>query len=378
MTTRQFEGPTAVSFSPTTRVALVLRDMGAHTPAELCDLLGLTMQQVHACIHQLEVDEVVGPDGDNPRALVFRGREQVVAAVDIGPHHVRIALCNLAGHVLHRYEAPTDNTPAAHTRIDSFVRLLRQQLRVAGVGAHRLWAVSFAVPATVRRDGRVAESPLLPDWSGIDLAKRLSEVLACPVVLANDGTLSAVAEAALGAGHLASDFVCVCVGRRLCVRPVIDGRPYEGVNHRAGSVSQLYGERIDEHGQITWGLDGNGIHVVEQALAGEPEAVREVEELLDGLAHGLALAIMHHDPELVAVGGSIGSRLVSWRADLTRRVVQQLGGTGHQVNIRFSPLGADSVLVGALVLALEKATTARFGEHAPGPTPDAWKPDLEA
>lgn len=391
MSPRPFTG----DFDPTvsTRVALSLRDAGPQDLAGLSRSLDLTEPVVAAALRDLVDREVAtaapsGPDdrqadptggdatppGDPGAAPVrgphrFTGDEAVVVAVDVGPRRLRIAFCDLVGTLLHRVEAPVEPGGDAGPRILATVEQVKAAQREAGIEPCRLWACTFAVPAPVDGEGKVMESSLVPNWSGVDLAETVSEALGCPVHVANDGTLSGIAEATLGAGVGFHDMVNVCLGRRLCVRQLVDGRPREGADHLAGSVAHLYGDRIDVDGQIAWYDEVEGVRVVERAIGGDPTAVVQMEEVVDGIAAGLATTILHENPELVVVGGSIGSRLDPWHQRLVDGVHRELRGVDARVDLRLSQLADDTVLAGALVLALEHATSAMLGETAPAALP---------
>lgn len=395
MSPRPFTG----DFDPTvsTRVALALRDGGPQDLVGLSRSLDLTGSVVAAALRDLVGRDVVaavasepgdpasnlpdgsdllsgdpggGPGGAPVRGVHrFTGDEAVVVAVDVGPRRVRIAFCDLVGTLLHRVEVPAEPDGEAGPRIRATVEQVKAAQREAGIETYRLWACTFAVPAPVDGQGKVMESSLVPNWSGIDLAEAVSEALGCPVQVANDGTLSGIAEASLGEGVGAHDFVNVCLGRRLCVRQLVDGRPREGADHLAGSVAHLYGERIDVEGRIAWNDEVEGVRVVRRALDGDPSAVAQVEEVVDQMAFGLATTILHENPERVVVGGSIGSLLGPWRDRLADGVQREMRGVDARVDLRLSGLADDTVLAGALVLALEHATSAMLGETAPAALP---------
>lgn len=376
MPTRVFATRAHTSPSPRARTALWLRDHRPQTVLELAAILNQTPEQIQLELEELRAVEAVAvaePSPDGVLRFRYHGDDAVVAGIDIGPHSQRIALCDLNGTVRFRQDRRADHAGDLLDRVKAFTDWLHECLDEAGVPVSDLWAVTFAVPGTVGADGRVVESPVVPNWSGIDLAARLHEELDCPVQLVNDGSLSAIAESLLGLGSLMRDFVNVCVGRRVCVRQVLDGRPYEGVNGLAGSVAHLFGERVDTHGQIAWRSDTNGAAVLDRALAGEPDAVEEVGFVIDGLADGIAQVLLTVNPEGVVVGGSIGSRLKPWQEVLEVQVAQRLRGLQPQVELRFSSLGQDTVLAGATVLALEHATSARLGEAVGAPVPDLWR-----
>ena len=380
---RVFAGPTFAP-APHTRIFLRLRDHGAQAVDELGAALGLPENLV-----QEPVDELVetgladgptlgGPYPSSERLYRFRAEAGVVAAVDMDQHELRLAISDLGGNVVHRSHETSAPTVEPSARIDTITDVVRSGLADAGLPVQSLLAVSVGVPGHIDRDGRVGPSPVIPRWDGVDLMGELTARLGCPVHLFNDGTMASVAEAFLGFGAIDSDFlgdfVTVCLGRRLCVRQVIDRRPYTGVDRMAGRVAHLFGDRFDTFGQIAWQVDEDGDVVLDRALAGDQSAIDEIHEVISGLAGGIAQMVLLTNPDVVVLGGSIASRLTPWRDAITTAVLRQIDDDGVRLDLRFSPLAGDGSIAGLLVMALELATSALMDESVPPPHPDAWTP----
>ena len=291
--------------------------------------------------------------------------------VDVGGTKISVAV--LEGATLHEPRVRKTDTSGAAQLLDQLVDAIRE------AGPAR--AVGVAVPSVVDLEtGRVRASVNVP-LADIALRDVLHERLGIAVVVDNDATCAALAEAydddgALVARHLVMFTIGTGVGGGI----VIDGRVYRGatgaaaeLGHtivgadlrkapfadaedfpRPGSLESLAaGTALNELGA------GHGIPagtVVDAARDGHPGALAALDLLGRRLGIGIANAINMFDPDLVVIGGGVsaaGELLLAPAREQAQRFV--LHGVGTKTEIRVARYGARAGVRGAALLAGQEA-----------------------
>ena len=291
--------------------------------------------------------------------------------VDVGGTKISVAV--LDGTTLREPSVSKTDTSDAEHLLDQLVDAIRE----AGLAR----AVGVAVPSVIDfATGRVRASVNVP-LADIALRDVLHERLGIPVVVDNDATCAALAEAydddgALVARHLVMFTIGTGVGGGI----VIGGRVYRGatgaaaeLGHtivgadlrkapfaraddfpRPGSLESLaagtaLNERGAEHG-IPTGT------VVDAARDGHPGALAALDLLGRRLGIGIANAINTFDPDLVVIGGGVsaaGELLLAPAREEAKRFV--LHGVGTMTEIRVARYGARAGVRGAALLAGQEA-----------------------
>jgi glucokinase len=188
-----------------------------------------------------------------------------------------------------------------------------------GTPAGAVDSVGIGVPGLYDAERGVATFlPNLPgDWEKVPLTARLADALDAPAALINDARAFALAESALGAARDCDTAVFVAVGTGVGGGITVGGRFHEGRAGRAGEIGHV---TIGEKGPLcTCGNRGCLEAFVREAL-GE-RRLRRAGQLL-GI--GVANAIVLLAPDLVVVGGGVGSvgekLLEPLRREVARRV----------------------------------------------------------
>jgi predicted NBD/HSP70 family sugar kinase len=203
----------------------------------------------------------------------------------------------------------------------------------------------------------------------------LRELVACPVVFENDVNLAAIGELSRGAGRGVDDFVLVSIGTGLGMGVVLDGRLHRGASGLAGEVGYLPTAGA-EHIEAAIGLRGQGAMerlvsshavvdlakeaglspassaaaVIDAARAGDPVALQVVDTIAARLAFCIASVAAVLDPELVIVGGGIGTGAGPLLLEPLRRNLAAISPLRPRLGT--SELGSAAVVVGAVTEGL--------------------------
>ena len=195
--------------------------------------------------------------------------------------------------------------------------------------------------------------------------------------MANDANLAAIGERWFGCGIGVGTFVYLLIGTGVGMGIVIDGKLHLGARGAAGEVAYL--PFVDEtssasngHGS-RWGsfeevASAQGViqdavelgmsprlsarRIFDAARRGDAAARGAVDREGERLALVIAAISALLDPDLVVLGGGIGSNLELLRAPLVQRLHQL---TPFRPRIVASELGEEAILLGAVASALEAA-----------------------
>ncbi len=278
-------------------------------------------------------------------------------------------------------------TPGRHAAPEAVEEAVAEAVRRTARGRVPA-AVGVAAAGFVDAEGaRVRFAPHLP-WRGQDVRRRLSDLLGAPVVLENDATCAAHAEAAYGAGRGVGSMLLVTLGTGIGGALVLDGRPWRGASGMAGEFGHMQlvpdGAPCECGRRGCWEqyCSGNAlVRDVRARLGTEPTVLADLcggdparltgpmvtaaaadgdllargafSRIGEWLGTGLANLVAAFDPELVVIGGGVseaGDRLL----DPARGVLAgSLVGAGHREvpPVVAAQLGPEAGLVGAAVLA---------------------------
>ncbi|MFH8381329.1 ROK family protein [Kitasatospora sp. NPDC018058] len=370
----------------------LLRTGGGSSRAQLARDTGLSKPTVSAALAELERAGLVREAG---RLAPERGRTAVlyeadptaghVLGVDIGRARLRVAVADLAGAVVARRDV-ANRGRSANAVADAVVAAAREATAEAGLTAADIVHAVIGTPGVwdeERRGVRYATS--LPGWGRPGLFDRIGEGLGTAVTVANDANLAALGEYTLGAGRGSRMFAYLLVGTGLGVGVVKDGELLLGAHGALGEIGLVPlparpGEpaaTIEQEAAADavvraareLGLTGPGgrqltaEQVFERARAGEDAAVRAVEREAERLAYAVAVLSAILDPDLVVLGGGIGSS-----ADLLLEPLEQALHRLAPMRPTLAPslLGTEAVLLGAVSTALEAARSEVFERRTAG------------
>lgn len=364
-----------------------LHHSGSLTRSELTRRTGLNRSTVGALVAELEerglAHESAAPEGGGvgrPSPLVHANGKVAVLALNPDVDSLELGLVGLGG-VLHakvRRTTATIPTAAATVRlVERLIGTLRpslEQCEVVGIGV--------AVPGLVRSEtGVVTLAPHL-DWHDEPLAQMLAEATGYPAFAGNDANLGMVAETVFGAGRGVSDLVYLNGSASGIGAGVLaGGRPLWGAR---GYAAELGHTLINSKGRrCHCGQRGCletevSLRKLRAALGREPlsadgmqRAMRggagsdikiEVRRQLDLLGRAIAGFVSTFNPELVLLGGFLGTLHEAMPSRLAACVSRlAFAPAVADLKIQRVALGEDLLMVGAAELAFQSVLADPIG-----------------
>ncbi|MFI5954328.1 ROK family protein [Cryptosporangium sp. NPDC051539] len=360
--------------------------LGTASRPELAQVTGLSKPTVALALSNLEGAGLLrqvglrsGPAGRSALLYEVRPEAGYVLAVDIGREYVRMSLADLVGDVLARAEDPSRG-PGTDDLVAQLTRLADELTATAGITRGDVTLAVFGTPGIHdKANGSLHLAPNLPGWEQPNSVDRLADLAGPAYLVENDVDLAAVGEATYGLGRDVRHFVYLSIGTGMGMGIVIDGKLYRGFRGAAGEIGYLpigegdpllrqpgvHGRGMFESVASAAGLvataerfglttPATAKDVLDAARAGHEAALRAVDLEVDHLSRAVAGIAAVLDPELVVLGGGVGSHAGDL---LTGPLLDRLG---HLValdppRIEVSTLGGDAVLLGALASGLSAA-----------------------
>ncbi len=301
-----------------------------------------------------------------------------VVGLDIGGDNLRVAAADLAGVVRYERRQPTRAIGAARIAVQA-ARMTAAAMRAVGEEFGPLRRVGVAAPGVIHPDQRtMSVAHNLGEDGTFDLVTPLEARIAAPIVLDNNVNLAALGERWRGHARGVATFAFLAVGAGIGMGLVHAGEVVRGAHGAAGEVAYLPlpgsvppAERVG-HGKEPLAAEAGAYGVLaalrarrswpgrrpatvrelfEQAAAGLPAARELVEAEARQLGLTVASACAVFDPELVVLGGGVGSNpllLPTVRDTVAAHVP-------FPPRIETSALGVAASLTGALFVALAAA-----------------------
>lgn len=330
--------------------------------------LGLVVETVPEATNQVgRPSPVILPAG---RAVAITVHPELDAAT--------VCLVALGGRILRRDRIPTAGVPTPEEIVQLAAGAI--EAMAADLEGHLVVAIGLAVPGLVAAgDGVVTLAPHL-EWRDVPVAEMLRKATGYEVVAGNDASLGAIAESIRGAGRGVDDLVYLNGGASGIGGGIIAGGMLLGgasgfageIGHtlvnsaglacHCGSSGCLETEVTRAPLLEALGLAPTDAALLEETLlarladpAGAPaEVAALVERQLGFLARALANTVNVFNPQLILLGGFLGS-LFAAAPEKLDSLMRSMALTGARDSVRLerATLGASIIELGAAELAFQ-------------------------
>jgi predicted NBD/HSP70 family sugar kinase len=362
-----------------------LRSDGPATRPQVAKDTGLSKPTVGQALLDLERRQLVREIG---RTSTGPGRSAVVyeenpaaghvLGVDIGRERIRLEVADLAGTVVSRMDE-RNRCRSARSLVLMVRELADHTVAAAGISFGEVVTKVVGSPGVPDpRTGALHHASNLPGWGRRGLLEELGSALGPGLVVENDANLAAVGELTAGAARGVDTFVCITVGTGIGMGIVVNGQLFRGAHGAAGEVGFLpYGwppkdATPPERGMLEDEVSGHSVvqkahmkglearsakEVFELARDGDEIAIQAVTEEACQLAFVVGAVAAVIDPELVVLGGGIGSN-----TDLLAEPLEAAlrSTTPLRPKIVAGELGDAAVLTGAISVGLGSAREVVF------------------
>jgi predicted NBD/HSP70 family sugar kinase/biotin operon repressor len=368
-------------------VLIALLDGASMTRPELAGRTGLSRPTIADAVRRLVetgllVDGGVrrGRPGRVPTYYRLAMTAGYIIGADIGGDNLRVVATDLSG-VAHFERRQATKATGARLVAAQTAAMITSAVRAIGGRLGPLRRIGVAAPGSVDPDGRgrtISLAANLGESGPFDLLTPLEARVDAPIVLDNNVNLAAVGERWRGHARGIDTFVFLAVGAGIGMGLVHNGELVRGAHGAAGEVAYLPlpgslppAQRVGP-GQQPLASEAGGYGILaavrarkswpstrpatvaelfEQAAAGVPAACQVVKAEAHQLGLTIASAAAVFDPELVLLGGGVGSNPML--LPMVRETVEAY--IPFAPRIETSALGQMASLTGAVFVALDAA-----------------------
>ncbi len=347
---------------------------GRVTRAGLAEATGISRPTIWESVRRLEGAELLRAAGSQGtggrgRTATYYGLAETagwVLALAVNQEGISARAADIAGRPFGQDSRRPYVAGDVGALIDGVRQVVGRALGAAG-GRGALRAVALSVANPVHPSGR--EIIALPDSPFPEGALLPADILAgivdVPLLVDNDVNLAALAERRTGAARHASSFGYLYIGAGLGLAVFLGDHLIRGAHGLAGEIGYLSASSgTGQYVTLAESLTRQGfsrpdapaldvaaiLAMAGKAEAGDPAALTTMGKLGASIGHAIVATCAVVDPELVLLGGPIGSLPVL--ATLARETVARLSPC--PVRIAVGAVSQDAFLQGALQLALDR------------------------
>ncbi|MDQ2846056.1 MAG: ROK family transcriptional regulator [Actinomycetota bacterium] len=368
------------------RVLQALHDHGTCRRTELVGLTNLGRSTVASLVAEL-IERGIVVERPTPSAapglrMIGRPAGGVALAptaaysvgVDIGHEHVRVAVCDLAGNRVADYAAHREVDLAPRETLDLAAAKVRQALDEGQIDDRAVIGLGLGIAAPVHAEsGAIEAVGIMPGWVGVSPVAELGSRTGFEVRVINDADAGALGERTYGAGVGVDDLLYLRLSAGVGAGIVTAGRRLGGVAGLAGELGHV---KAVEDGLICRCGNRGCLETVagtaaiadligrsrrrpvtpaqlgELLEAGDPGALRAVEDAAEYVGRVVAAAVNVLNPQLVVLGGDLaraGETLLQPVRTAIRRLV--LPAIAAAVTVTCGKLAEHAEVLGAATLA---------------------------
>lgn len=324
--------------------------------------------------------------------MIVEGRRPpYFLGIDLGGTNVKSGVVDDEGRPISSVSVQTLADRGPEAGIETLAQAAHLAVKASGLDWEQVAAIGLGSPGTMDIEaGLLLDPPNLPGWHNFPIRDRLEKALGKPVTFQNDANAAAFGEYWAGAGRGTRSLVMFTLGTGIGCGIVEGGRIVEGRHSHGGEcghiIIQMEGGREHPPGyfgrleayasatalvkRATESLDAgepsrlrevrdsgqlNARTIDQAADAGDPLAVRLMDETARYLATG-ATCLMHTiDPDIVLFGGGMIAAgkpfLEAIKAEI-RRIAFPVPAA--KTRIEFAELGGEAGFIGAAGCARSK------------------------
>ena len=380
-------------------VMRALRRQGRISRTEISNITGWSKakasQEIRSLVDKgylVEFGEGISHGGRKPRLLRINNQLGYIAGIDIGATSLDIALADVTGLILQRQSGPTDVHLRPETVLGRCSELLLELIRAQAASSAQILGIGVGVPGPVDfARGVLVAPPLMPEWENFSIRDFFKKTFTSAfVVVDNDVNIMALGEQRAGDGTGVDHFIFVKIGTGIGAGIISNSKIHRGSDGSAGDIGHIC---VDKEGPLC--ACGNkgcleamaagpaiASKAMEAARNGSSPILSQIRESKSGyirpedvnaacregdqaaldiiresgqmIGDVLAGLVNFFNPSHIFIGGGIANfgnhLLVAIRRAVLHRSLPL--ATTH-LSIKFSRMGSNSGVMGAISLALD-------------------------
>ena len=304
--------------------------------------------------------------------------------VDIGGTTVKMSLFEMTGHMVDKWEIPTNTQDHGSSILSDVAAVIEGRLVQDGISKDDLEGIGIGVPGPVVQDSVVTECVNL-GWGRVDVAKELAEKTGLKVRVGNDANVAALGEMWQGGGKGYKNVIMITLGTGVGGGIIINGNVINGSNGAGGEIGHVFVDETEEEvcgcgkrGCLEQYASATGIvrlanralaadqressmrdvqkisakTVLDAAKAGDEVAVEVVEKMGRVLGTALANAACIVDPQVFVIGGGVSKAGTIITEVIRKHYIERAFNSCRNADFALAQLGNDAGVYGCVYLLL--------------------------
>lgn len=246
---------------------------------------------------------------------------------DIGGTQIKFGVLTEKGDILEKGKIDTELD--GQSIISNIVKIKAKYARL-----YCLEGVAFSVPGFVNVEtGYLQTAGAIDDFYGINLKDIMTEKLALPVEIENDGNCVAIAEKWQGNAEKVANFICITIGSGIGGAIFINDQISRGHQYMAGEFGYMLTHNFfeaEDKGKTSMSFSASvkqglrrrycdakpdllmvqtsGEDIYQLAAQGDRTAAKVIDEFYQNIALGLFNLTFILNPQKILIGGAISER----------------------------------------------------------------------
>ena len=386
-----------------------LRRQGRISRSEITSITGWSKakasQEIRSLVNKgllVEIGEGVSQGGRKPGLLCINTQLGYIVGIDIGAINLQIAMADVTGLVVQQRSEPTDVHLRPETVLGRCSELITEMAVAQGVTPGQILGIGVGVPGPVDfAQGVLVAPPLMPKWENFRIRSFFKEAFPSAfVVVDNDVNIMALGEQRAGDGANVDHFIFIKIGTGIGAGIISNGKIHRGSDGSAGDIGHIC---VDKKGPLcTCGnigcleamsaapaivskameaaqngtspilskmlkLNGGNLQAEDVNAAcreGDQAALDIIRYSGQMIGDVLAGLVNFFNPSHIFIGGRIANFGNHLLVAIRRAVLQRsLPLATVHLSIKFSRMGPDAGITGAIALALDHLFAIKDNPH---------------
>ena len=304
--------------------------------------------------------------------------------VDIGGTTIKMSLFEMTGHMVDKWEIPTNTENHGSSILNDVAAVIEGRLVQDGISKDDVEGIGIGVPGPVVQDSVVTGCVNL-GWGRVNVAKELGDKTGLKVRVGNDANVAALGEMWQGGGKGYQNVIMITLGTGVGGGIIIDGHVINGSNGAGGEIGHVFVDETEEEvcgcgkrGCLEQYASATGIvrlanralaadqressmrsvqkisakTVLDAAKAGDELALEVVEKMGRILGTALANAACIVDPEVFVIGGGVSKAGTIITEVIRKYYIERAFNSCRNADFALAELGNDAGVYGCVYLLL--------------------------
>jgi len=304
--------------------------------------------------------------------------------VDIGGTTIKMSLFEMTGHMVDKWEIPTNTQNHGSSILNDVAAVIEGRLVQDGISKDDVEGIGIGVPGPVVQDSVVTGCVNL-GWGRVNGAKELGDKTGLKVRVGNDANVAALGEMWQGGGKGYQNVIMITLGTGVGGGIIIDGHVINGSNGAGGEIGHVFVDETEEEvcgcgkrGCLEQYASATGIvrlanralaadqressmrsvqkisakTVLDAAKAGDELALEVVEKMGRILGTALANAACIVDPEVFVIGGGVYKAGTIITEVIRKYYIERAFNSCRNADFALAELGNDAGVYGCVYLLL--------------------------